>query len=111
MCGIWIVGRSYEQTYPQKLGRGFCGNNIADSGGLFTVDKPVFRLSTDSPGDKKIFWALLVATSCCVVSSWAWAARTSEPKARYSWQPSTAQMGFVGSAYADYNTFMFVGLQ
>jgi hypothetical protein len=26
MCGIWLAGRSYEQTYPQKLGKG--GVNI-----------------------------------------------------------------------------------
>ena len=24
MCGIGAAGRPYEQTYPQKLGRGFC---------------------------------------------------------------------------------------
>jgi hypothetical protein len=30
---------SYKQTYPQKLGRGFCGTNIDDLIGSKTGDK------------------------------------------------------------------------
>lgn len=52
MFVIGVSGRSYAQTYPQKLGRGFCGNNIADSSREKAVYKPVLRLSNDFPGDR-----------------------------------------------------------
>jgi len=42
MRSICVVGRTYEQTYPQKLGRGFSNNNIADSSREKAVDKPYF---------------------------------------------------------------------
>ena len=52
MCSICVVGRTYEQTYPQNLGREFCGTNILDASREKAVDKPVLRLSTDFPGDR-----------------------------------------------------------
>jgi len=51
-----IAGETYEQGYPQKLGRGSCGNNIADSSREKAVNKPVFYLSTDFLGEGKLFF-------------------------------------------------------
>jgi len=55
MRSICVVGRTYEQAYPQKLGREFCGNNILDSGGRNAVDKRVLYLSIGFLGEKKLF--------------------------------------------------------
>ena len=52
MRSICVVGPTYEQTYPQKLGRGCSGINILDSSRENAVSKPDFYLSNIFLGDK-----------------------------------------------------------
>jgi len=47
-----VVGRTYEQAYPQKLGREFGGNNIVDSSHKTPVDITSFSLSMGFLEDK-----------------------------------------------------------
>ncbi len=52
MHRICVVGRTYEQAYPQKLGREFGGNNIVDSSHKTPVDITSFSLSMGFLEDK-----------------------------------------------------------